>query len=380
MSYPGTVQSQRSSRRSHPSVYRGFFSTCLLAIALLSALAFAVSRDKPTPFKFEAYAASSQVTSLPKRLVTKPIEKVELGERVVGRNPLREQVEVTEPEPGSWSKICLEMQKNDGGSLSIELLRPHHWVESCNAKVGNVIALELYEMGAVGPATVTAVEECPPIHSGTGTVVTGKFKHRLLGARVVELRIEGQQEPVTVTDNHPYWSEDRQAFIGAGKLRVAEQVNTSDGVRRVLSLERRTHQGLVYNLETVEHVYRVGSRGTLVHNSCPTVFLHGSSRESVDDIIENGLDAAKAGDLGGGDIFWAVPEAGIDAARFFAEANPSGGAAAILRLDLPEKVAQSLIDDGLLIIRKIEDGSTWYEFSREAWEKINEFGVFTLLE
>jgi hypothetical protein len=72
-----------------------------------------------------------------------------------------------------------------------------------------------------------------------------------------------------VTANHPYWSADREDFIPAGELRIGEQVDTIFGLRRVTGLAPRPGPPVtkVYNLETLEHVYRVGELGTLVHNS-----------------------------------------------------------------------------------------------------------------
>ena len=125
-------------------------------------------------------------------------------------------------------------------------------------------------MGAAGEATVIAINDCPPIEPGSGTVVTGKFVHQCApGTKLVHLRIAGQSEPTGVTDNHPYWSVDRHDFIPAGELRVGELVDTELGAKRVQSVEFWTgFDGLLYNLETTEHVFRVGSLGTLVHNTC----------------------------------------------------------------------------------------------------------------
>jgi len=72
-----------------------------------------------------------------------------------------------------------------------------------------------------------------------------------------------------VTRSHPYWSVDRQEFVPAGELRARERVDTRDGVRQVESTTAIDYRGKLYNLETAEHVFRVGAAGALVHNSCP---------------------------------------------------------------------------------------------------------------
>ncbi|WP_278465670.1 hypothetical protein [Gimesia maris] len=64
---------------------------------------------------------------------------------------------------------------------------------------------ELPEFGAKGPAKVVSIDACPPIKSGKGNVVTGKFIHESDG-NLIDLKIEGQKKATTVTANHRYWS------------------------------------------------------------------------------------------------------------------------------------------------------------------------------
>lgn len=208
-----------------------------------------------------------------KRPRTKRIEDIRVGERLIGRNPIREQTDLVEPDPATWRKISLYMTKESGLGLWIDLLRPLTWIEEHNAKPGSTISIDLYEMGAVGDAEVTYVGPCPPIQPGTGAVVTGTFKHQAdENSNVVNLKLEDQIELTGVTANHPYWSEDRQDFVEVGNLRVGELVDTEYGLKHVVSVTPIEYSEFLYNLETTEHVYRVGSLGTLVHNSC---VIHG---------------------------------------------------------------------------------------------------------
>ncbi len=202
---------------------------------------------------------------------TAAIQKIQVGQRVVGRNPIRAEVESWTPDPATWQRLDLHMAKEHGGSLWITLLRPAWWVESKGAQVGGTIELELAEMGAWGPAEVQRIGPCPAIASGARhPVVTGTFRHETgPDSRVISLRLESQSEATRVTDNHPYWSVDREAFVAAGELRAGETVDTMRGPSRVASAEPFAYTGILYNLETTEHVYRVGSQGTLVHNTCP---------------------------------------------------------------------------------------------------------------
>lgn len=233
-------------------------------------------RASISPFaRSQASPASAPATARStgdRRVRTQRIDQIRVGDRVVGRNPIREQADLVEPDPATWRKISLHMTKESGLGLCIDLLRPLPWIDEHNATPGSTIFIDLYEMGAVGDAEVTYVGPCPEIQSGEGTIVTGTFKHQAdKTSNVVRLKLEDQTELTGVTDNHPYWSEDRREFVEVGELRVGELVDTARGLKHVVSVTPDAHNGFLYNLETTEHVYRVGSLGTLVHNSCFSV-------------------------------------------------------------------------------------------------------------
>jgi hypothetical protein len=201
----------------------------------------------------------------------KPISEAQLGERTIGKNPLREQVdeELLEPDQQTWRKLTLRLPKDNGKFLTVELLRPLDWIEDEEAAVGETIFLDLEEMGAIGDADVVSIEPCPPIQPGKGNVITGRFIHEVDQGDVVELRFAQQSEATRVTKNHPYWSVDRQQFIPAAELREGEQVESLTGPTHVASITPSDYSGPVYNLEiNGEHVYRVGSLGLLAHNAC----------------------------------------------------------------------------------------------------------------
>jgi hypothetical protein len=88
---------------------------------------------------------------------------------------------------------------------------------------------------------------------------------------VIDVRFEAEPEPIGCTANHPFWSEDRQAFVPAGKLNPGERLRTFTGqTTRVISLAARGSPEQVYNLEVdLDHVYNVSRSGVLVHNNCP---------------------------------------------------------------------------------------------------------------
>ncbi|MBQ3226589.1 MAG: filamentous hemagglutinin family protein, partial [Clostridia bacterium] len=199
---------------------------------------------------------------------TATINDISLGMRTVGTNPQGKTVdEIGEPN-SSWFQIKLRMVKQNQGVLNIELLRPQEWLHAHNVFPGNIIPMDMPEMGAVGGAEVLSVSSAPPIQSGKGNVVSGKFIHE--ATNCIDLYIEGHDNPIGCTDNHPFWSEDRQEFIPAGELNQGERVLLYSGeTARIAQKLPRPGPETVYNLEIWgEHVYHVGNDGVLVHNAC----------------------------------------------------------------------------------------------------------------
>jgi hypothetical protein len=244
------------------------------SLSLTLWLAFGRHSTQPQPAQASvnstALKAPSRSTAKPVSRV-KPISEAQLGERTIGKNPLREQVdeELLEPDQRTWRKLTLRLPKENGKWLTVELLRPLDWIEDEEAAVGESIFLDLEEMGAIGDADVVSIEPCPPIQPGNGNVITGRFIHEVDQGEVIELRFVNQPEPTRVTRNHPYWSVDRQQFVPAAELREGEQVESLTGPTHVASITPSDYSGPVYNLEiNGEHVFRVGTKGLLAHNSC----------------------------------------------------------------------------------------------------------------
>lgn len=169
-----------------------------------------------------------------------------------------------------WRFIELEMRKDDGSKVELELARPMWWMDFNEAKVGATVHIDLEEMGIVGDATVLKIGPCTEDsreNSKGSNLVIGKFKHH--NAVVWDLRFEGLDEPLGVTANHPIYSEDREDWVAAGELRQGEQVRTIHGGTRLLSKTQRPERETVYNLEVHRsHTFHVTELGILVHNSC----------------------------------------------------------------------------------------------------------------
>ena len=99
-------------------------------------------------------------------------------------------------------------------------------------------------------------------------MVTGTFAHEP-SDELLNVRIEGEPEPIGCTPNHPFWSETRQEYVQAIQLEPGEEVWTAIfGIVAVESVTARPKSDRVYNLEVQgEHVYQVGESGVLVHNA-----------------------------------------------------------------------------------------------------------------
>jgi hypothetical protein len=117
-----------------------------------------------------------------------------------------------------------------------------------------------------------AIEPCPALEAAGRPgrrLITGTFRHS--AGNLLDAQIAGEPAPLGVTDNHPFWSEDRQAFVPAGELRPGERLRRADQtLTQITRITPRTGPPVpVYNLEVdAEHVYHVGASGVLVHNVC----------------------------------------------------------------------------------------------------------------
>ncbi|MCG8651520.1 MAG: hypothetical protein MI861_16885 [Pirellulales bacterium] len=141
--------------------------------------------------------------------------------------------------------------------------------------VGLTVEMDLPEMGAAGTAVITDIHPCPSIQPGDGQVVTATFSHPP-STQVLDVRLENESDHIGVTDNHLFWSVDRQQFIPIGQMELGERLVTYSGqTKRIESRLPRPGPQTVYNLEVYgEHVYFVGQQGLLAHNTCapnPTV-------------------------------------------------------------------------------------------------------------
>jgi hypothetical protein len=268
----------------------------------LMALPASESQDSRRELTRGALRATPISTKPSNPFLTKSIEQIRVGDRVLADNPERPRSaadSLEEIDPQHWRLVEMVMPPRDGrGEIGVTLLRPLEWIDGSGAGRDRFIRLAMPELGAIGPARVAAIRPCPPIAVGTGQVVIGTFAHQ--DADVLDLRVNGLDEPLGVTAIHPIFSVDRSAFIPAGELRIGERLKTPGGTTILSSLLPRLGKHRVYNLEVhVEHVFNVTSLGVLVHNAKPcfincftpgtNVLMADGSTRAIEDIAPGEL-------------------------------------------------------------------------------------------
>lgn len=171
-------------------------------------------------------------------------------------------------DPAKWRLIRLEANDAERGTITISLLRDLTWVSATRAEPGQRLRLAVAEMGIHGWAEVCSVEPCPPEAAGPAAgLVTGTFQTEK--ATLVSVFIDSLTEPIGATALHPFYSLDRNAWVGAGNLRGGERVRTSNGEAIINHVETRATVQTVYNLEVQgTHTYFVSKAKVWVHNAC----------------------------------------------------------------------------------------------------------------
>jgi hypothetical protein len=190
--------------------------------------------------------------------------------------------------------VSITVERSDGGIVDAEIIRPRSWILASGLCAGRMLPLNLPELEVSGLALVTAIDDCPPIADGEGSVVTARFVTREVHvvASVDVLGADGTVETITGTTIHPVWSVDRQSWVPLAELPDGETLQGLDGLAVVLSVSLSRVSQPVYNIEVHgEHVYQVGELGVVVHNA-------GSSIGGVVSKILPELKAPVKGGLG----------------------------------------------------------------------------------
>ena len=193
-----------------------------------------------------------------------------IGARVPTKNPNRFEVDPQpEPDQATWAKLSITAEGSDGGIVDAEIIRPRSWILRNGICVGRMLPFNLPELEVSGLALVTAIDDCPPIADGEGSVVTARFVTREVHivASVDVLGADGTVETITGTTIHPVWSVDRQEWVPLSELAEGETLQGLDGLAVVLGVSLSRVSQPVYNIEVHgEHVHQVGELGVVVHN------------------------------------------------------------------------------------------------------------------
>jgi hypothetical protein len=181
--------------------------------------------------------------------------------------------------------------------MEINLLRDLAWIEAVGAIEGETVFLDLPEMGAVGEARVVSIGPCPEIRPGPGNVVTGTFHHEAApDTGILSVTFANGAYIQGVTDNHPFYSVARHAYVPIGQMREGDVVQVNGALTRITKLDSRfAYPGeMLYNLETHnEHVYQVTTAGILVHNSCAPVSGVRFGQKGISSTFRHGEFAGK---------------------------------------------------------------------------------------
>jgi hypothetical protein len=136
----------------------------------------------------------------------------------------------------------------EGHCVEFGLLRDLLWMEVNGVQEeGDHVAMDLPEMGVIGEVQVLRIDPCPEIEDGPGCLVTGWFRHSQ--GHIWEVHLEGG-EVIETTDEHPFWSADRTAFVPACELMPSEHLSGRDGLVKVLSVRVRGGLEPVYTAST----------------------------------------------------------------------------------------------------------------------------------
>lgn len=150
------------------------------------------------------------------------------------------------------------------------LLRPEAWLPFNGIEIGSELPVYLGEDVGVLPVTVVAIGRAPAdIEPGSPTRGLVISTCQRTDRAVLDLFLDTNPIPLTITTEHPVWSVDREGWVYAGDLRPGECVETLDGVAYVLA-SLPAGERTVYDIEVLgDHTFYAGEQGVWVHNCGP---------------------------------------------------------------------------------------------------------------
>ena len=232
-----------------------------LWLSIAAGFGYRYLANEPTGEVQASIDVSKNSSTAPK---TKPIEQIQVGERVAFTINPTESLDTTfsfDVNPRTWRKVTLRTAKHE-----VVLLRPATWVNEHLVDGASTIMLSVPEIGIDEPAEVVSIWPCPTVPAGEGRIVIGTFTH--ITSETICMYIDGLDEPIRCTPNHVTWSVEHKDFVEAHELQAGNLILCDDGVRKLVRIEKIAEPIRVYNLEVQgQHVYQVSKLGMLVHNT-----------------------------------------------------------------------------------------------------------------
>ena len=130
-------------------------------------------------------------------------------------------------------------------------------IKSYGLEVGKLLPLNIAELQISGLATVTAIDECPTISTGVGSVITARFVTRQVDVivRAEILGADGTVDVIEGSPTHPIWSVDRNDWVPLGELITGEQLSGAGGSAIVLLFWAEQRRVSVYNVEIPANMF-----------------------------------------------------------------------------------------------------------------------------
>lgn len=220
------------------------------------------------PARTDHPSANDASVTNERKTITKAIENIELGSRIVTERPeyLPQDNEFEEPKQATWRLITLLQRRADGTEVHSELLRPIWWIDLLGLKVGQAVDVHFSELETNATARILSISACPPVEDGDGRVVIARHVTHCV-SNLLRVTLENSDE-LTGTASHPLWSIDALAWKRIDELQPGERLLTLSGETRVASVDVVSHPADVFNIEVhADHIYRLLPLGILAHNA-----------------------------------------------------------------------------------------------------------------
>lgn len=219
---------------------------------------------------------------------TVAIETVQVGDFVRAA----EEERCTSPD-GPRYRVDFEVLTQDD-TATLSMLADEQWLHGEGRReVGDWEFVSLPELALFGLGRISAITPIV-LEPMTGCVVSATIERTSKKLRALHLR--GENGPLFVTDEHPFYSAHRGGFVAANELIVGESVVTDSGLAIVQGNDPGVPGQRVFNFEVEgSHTYYVGDSHALVHNNCSQVFRDTLNAMFDDRVFMGTFDSSRVG-------------------------------------------------------------------------------------